>query len=95
MESPRIMDRVVCGDVGFGKTEIAIRAAFKAAMNGKQTVIMVPTTVLAQQHYERFSERMKNYPVTIELLSRLSTGKEQRETLQKLKGKYRYSNWYS
>ena len=85
MESPRIMDRVVCGDVGFGKTEIAIRAAFKAAMNGKQTVIMVLTTVLAQQHYERFSERMKNYPVTIELLSRLSTGKEQRETLQKIK----------
>lgn len=85
MESPRIMDRVVCGDVGFGKTEIAIRAAFKAAMNGKQTVIMVPTTVLAQQHYERFSERMKNYPVTIELLSRLSTSKEQRETLQKIK----------
>lgn len=84
MESFRIMDRVVCGDVGIGKTEIAIRAAFKAAMNEKQVVIMVPTTVLAQQHYERFSERMKNYPITIELLSRLSTSKEQHETLKKI-----------
>lgn len=84
MESPRIMDRIVCGDVGFGKTEVAIRAAFKAAMSGKQSVIMVPTTVLAQQHFERFSERMKNYPITIELLSRLSTSKEQKETLKKI-----------
>lgn len=84
MESHRIMDRVVCGDVGFGKTEVAIRAAFKAAIEGKQVVVMVPTTVLAQQHYERFVERMKNYPVTIELLSRLSTSKEQKNTLEKI-----------
>lgn len=84
MESPRVMDRVVCGDVGFGKTEVAIRAAFKAAIEGKQVVVMVPTTVLAQQHYERFTERMKNYPITIELLSRLSSLKEQKSTLDNI-----------
>lgn len=84
MESPRVMDRVVCGDVGFGKTEVAIRAAFKAAIEGKQVVMMVPTTVLAQQHYERFTERMKNYPITIELLSRLSSLKEQKTTLDNI-----------
>lgn len=85
MESPRIMDRIVCGDVGYGKTEVAIRAAFKAAIEGKQVVLMVPTTVLAQQHYERFTERMKNYPINIELLSRLLTSKEQTRTLKKIK----------
>lgn len=85
MESPRIMDRIVCGDVGYGKTEVAIRAAFKAAIEGKQVVLMVPTTVLAQQHYERFTERMKNYPINIELLSRLLTSKEQTQTLKKIK----------
>ncbi len=84
MESPRVMDRVVCGDVGFGKTEVAIRAAFKAAIEEKQVVVMVPTTVLAQQHYERFTERMKNYPITIELLSRLSSLKEQKTTLDNI-----------
>lgn len=84
MESPRVMDRVVCGDVGFGKTEVAIRAAFKAAIEGKQVVVMVPTTVLAQQHYESFTERMKNYPITIELLSRLSSLKEQKTTLDNI-----------
>lgn len=84
MESEKIMDRVICGDVGFGKTEVAIRASFKCAMEGKQVVILVPTTVLAQQHYERFSERMKNFPVTIELLSRLKSGKEQKEILEKI-----------
>lgn len=84
MESPRVMDRVVCGDVGFGKTEVAIRAAFKAAIEGKQVVVMVPTTVLAQQHYERFTERMKNYPITIELLSRLSSLKEQKTTFDNI-----------
>lgn len=84
MESPRVMDRVVCGDVGFGKTEVAIRAAFKAAIEGKQVVVMVPTTILAQQHYERFTERMKNYPITIELLSRLSSLKEQKTTLDNI-----------
>ena len=76
MESSRVMDRVVCGDVGYGKTEVAMRAAFKAAIDGKQVAILVPTTVLAQQHYARFSERMKNYPITIELLSRLKTAGE-------------------
>lgn len=84
MESDRVMDRVICGDVGYGKTEIAIRAAFKASVDGKQVVIMVPTTVLAQQHYERFSERFKNYPMTIELLSRLKSDKEQKEVLERI-----------
>lgn len=84
MESHRVMDRVICGDVGYGKTEIAIRAAFKAATDGKQVVLMVPTTVLAQQHYERFSERMKNYPITIELLSRLKSGSEQKKSLERI-----------
>ncbi len=77
MESGRPMDRLICGDVGFGKTEVAIRAAFKAAMNGKQVAMMVPTTVLAQQHYENFSARMANFPVTVELLSRFRTRAEQ------------------
>lgn len=84
MESDRIMDRVVCGDVGYGKTEIALRAAFKASIDGKQVVVMVPTTVLAQQHYERFTERFKNYPVSIEILSRLKSEKEQKEVLKKI-----------
>lgn len=84
MESRRIMDRVVCGDVGYGKTEVAMRAAFKATMDGKQIAILVPTTVLAQQHFERFSERMKNYPITVELLSRLKSGKEQKDLTNKL-----------
>ena len=77
MESGRSMDRLICGDVGFGKTEVAIRAAFKAAMNGNQVAMMVPTTVLAQQHYENFSARMANFPVTVELLSRYRTRAEQ------------------
>ncbi len=77
MESGRPMDRLICGDVGFGKTEVAIRAAFKAALNGKQVAMMVPTTVLAQQHYENFSARMANFPVTVELLSRYRTAAEQ------------------
>ena len=84
MESDKIMDRVDCGDVGYGKTEIALRAAFKASIDGKQVVVMVPTTVLAQQHYERFTERFKNYPVTIEILSRLKSEKEQKEVLKKI-----------
>lgn len=84
MESSRVMDRVVCGDVGYGKTEVAMRAAFKAAIDGKQVAILVPTTVLAQQHYSRFSERMKNYPITIELLSRLKTGGELNSSIKKI-----------
>ena len=77
MESGRPMDRLICGDVGFGKTEVAIRAAFKAAMNGKQVAMMVPTTVLAQQHYENFSVRMANFPVKVELLSRYRSNADQ------------------
>ena len=76
MEKPRPMDRLICGDVGFGKTEVAIRAAFKAVMAGKQVAILVPTTVLAQQHFNSFRERMADYPVRIELLSRFRTRKE-------------------
>ncbi|MDR3258310.1 MAG: transcription-repair coupling factor [Fusobacteriaceae bacterium] len=85
MESGRIMDRVICGDVGYGKTEIALRAAFKAAIDRKQVAILVPTTVLAQQHYERFTERFQNYPIIIESVSRLKTAKEQKEILDKVK----------
>lgn len=84
MESGKVMDRLVCGDVGYGKTEVAIRAAFKAIMDEKQVVLLVPTTVLAEQHYERFRERFKNYPINIEILSRVQTKKEQEESLKKI-----------
>ena len=84
MESPMPMDRLVCGDVGFGKTEVAMRAAFKAATDGKQVAVLVPTTVLALQHYNTFRERMKNFPVRIEYLSRGKTAKEVRELLADL-----------
>jgi len=84
MESERPMDRLICGDVGFGKTEVAIRAAFKSVMGGKQVAILVPTTVLAEQHYRNFRERMSDYPVTVELLSRFRTAAEQRKTVQGL-----------
>jgi transcription-repair coupling factor (superfamily II helicase) len=70
MEAARPMDRLICGDVGFGKTEVAIRAAFKAVMGGKQVAVLVPTTVLAQQHFNTFRERMADYPLRVELLSR-------------------------
>ncbi|MGE4178403.1 MAG: transcription-repair coupling factor [Limisphaerales bacterium] len=83
-ESPRPMDRLICGDVGFGKTEVAIRAAFKTVMGGKQVAILVPTTVLAQQHANTFQERMSDYPVRIELLSRFRSKREQRLVLEKL-----------
>ena len=82
MESPRPMDRLICGDVGFGKTEIAIRAAFKAVTGGKQVAILAPTTVLAEQHVRTFRSRMSDYPVRIELLSRLQTPAEAREILE-------------
>src|SRR5581483_5446092 len=85
MESERPMDRLICGDVGFGKTEVAIRAAFKAVMAGKQVAVLVPTTVLAQQHYQNFRERMSDYPVNIEMLSRFRTQGEQRKVLQQLR----------
>lgn len=85
MESSKIMDRLICGDVGYGKTEIAIRAAFKAVQDGKQVVFLVPTTILAQQHYNTFVQRMKDYPINIELLSRFRTSAEQKKTVEKLK----------
>lgn len=85
MESSKIMDRLICGDVGYGKTEIAIRAAFKAVQDGKQVVFLVPTTILAQQHYNTFIQRMKDYPITIELLCRFCSAAEQKKTVEKLK----------
>ncbi len=87
MESLRPMDRLVCGDVGFGKTEVAIRAAFKAAVDGKQTAVLVPTTLLAYQHYNSFKERLKEFPCTVEYLSRARKASDTKEILQKLKDK--------
>lgn len=84
MESPRPMDRLVCGDVGFGKTEVAIRAAFKAVDNGKQVAVLVPTTILAYQHYRTFTERLKEMPVSIGYLNRFRTAKQKTETLKDL-----------
>ena len=84
MESPRPMDRLICGDVGFGKTELAIRAAFKAAADSKQTAVLVPTTVLAMQHYRTFSQRLKDFPVRVELLSRARKPKEVKQILADL-----------
>ena len=85
MESTKIMDRLICGDVGYGKTEIAIRAAFKAVQDGKQVAFLVPTTILAQQHYNNFVQRMKDFPVNIDLLCRFRSAGEQKKTLEKLK----------
>ena len=85
MDNPKPMDRLICGDVGYGKTEVAIRAAYRAVMSGKQVAILVPTTVLAQQHHQTFSERFKIYPVVIEVLSRFKSPREQKEILQRLK----------
>jgi len=84
MESPRPMDRLICGDVGYGKTEIALRAAFKAVMDGKQVAVLVPTTVLAQQHYETFCRRLAPFPVRVAMLSRLLSEREQREVVEAL-----------
>ena len=84
MESLRPMDRLICGDVGYGKTEIAIRAAFKAVMDNKQVAVLVPTTVLAQQHYKTFSERLKSFPCTVTALSRFRTKAEQKQILEKI-----------
>ncbi len=84
MEKPKPMDRLICGDVGFGKTEVAIRAAFKAVMDGRQVAVLVPTTVLAQQHFNNFRERMADYPVRIELLSRFRTKREQARVVKDL-----------
>ena len=85
MESERIMDRLICGDVGYGKTEVAIRAAFKAVQEGKQVAYLVPTTILAQQHYNTFEERMKSFPVTVAQLSSFRTSKQIKQTLIDLK----------
>jgi transcription-repair coupling factor (superfamily II helicase) len=85
MEKERPMDRLLCGDVGYGKTEVAIRAAFKAVMDGKQVAVLVPTTILAQQHYETFRERFADYPVNISVISRFRARKEQTQTIKGLK----------
>ncbi len=84
MESESPMDRLVCGDVGFGKTEIAIRAAFKTCCDGKQAAILVPTTILAFQHYKTFQERLKDFPVTVDYINRFKSAKEKKETLQRV-----------
>ena len=84
MEKERPMDRLICGDVGFGKTEIAVRAAFKAACDNKQVAVLVPTTVLAFQHYKTFSERLKDFPVKVDYLSRARTSAETRQILKNL-----------
>ena len=85
MESRKIMDRLICGDVGYGKTEIALRAAFKAVQDSKQVVYLVPTTILAQQHYNTFVQRMKDFPVRIDMLSRFCTPSQQKKTLEDLR----------
>jgi transcription-repair coupling factor (superfamily II helicase) len=84
MEEPRPMDRLICGDVGYGKTEVALRAAFKAVMDGKQAALLVPTTVLAQQHYQTFIDRLRPFPVDVEMLSRFRSRKQQKEVLERL-----------
>ncbi|MDP3016111.1 MAG: transcription-repair coupling factor, partial [Deltaproteobacteria bacterium] len=85
MGNPKPMDRLVCGDVGFGKTEVALRAAYRAVMDGRQVAFLVPTTVLAQQHHQTFCERFKNYPVVIEVLSRFKSPRDQKKILQRLR----------
>jgi len=87
MTSPKPMDRVICGDVGFGKTEVAMRAAFIAVNNGKQVAVLVPTTLLAQQHYQNFSDRFADWPIQVEVISRFRTAKEQATIIQKLADK--------
>ena len=85
MENPRPMDRLLCGDVGYGKTEVALRAAFKAVMDQKQVAYLAPTTVLAEQQYQEFKERMKDFPIKVEILNRFKSAKYQKEVIQKLK----------
>jgi transcription-repair coupling factor (superfamily II helicase) len=84
LEAPRPMDRLICGDVGYGKTEVAIRAAFKAVQDGKQVAVLVPTTILAQQHWLTFKERLADFPVTVEVLSRFRTAREQKDVVARL-----------
>ncbi|MBI5418241.1 transcription-repair coupling factor [Candidatus Poribacteria bacterium] len=85
MEKPKPMDRLICGDVGYGKTEVAIRAGFKAVMDGQQVAVLVPTTILAEQHYHTFSDRMADYPIKIDMLSRFRQPKEQKKIIENLK----------
>lgn len=85
MERPLPMDRLICGDVGYGKTEVALRAAFKAVMDNKQVAVLVPTTILAQQHYRTFKDRLSAYPVTVDVLSRFRTASQQKRAIQKLR----------
>src|SRR5205085_7377575 len=84
MQRPRPMDRLICGDVGYGKTELAVRAAFKAVDNGRQVAVLVPTTVLAEQHYRTFSGRFAEYPFTVECLSRFRSAGEQKRIVKRL-----------
>jgi len=84
MESERVMDRLLCGDVGYGKTEVAIRAIFKAVMDGKQVAYLVPTTVLAQQHYMTFTERFKGFPVNVDVISRFRSHSEQKKIIKNI-----------
>lgn len=84
MESPHPMDRLICGDVGFGKTEVAVRAAFKTCLDGRQAAILVPTTILAFQHYKTFRERLRDFPVTVDYINRFKSAKEKKETLQRV-----------
>ncbi|MGL5313873.1 MAG: transcription-repair coupling factor [Peptostreptococcaceae bacterium] len=85
MESDKVMDRLICGDVGYGKTEVAIRAIFKACMDQKQVAVLVPTTILAQQHYNTFKERFENYPIRVEVLSRFKTPRQQKQIIEDAK----------
>ena len=85
METPSPMDRLVCGDVGFGKTEVAVRAAFKAAIDGKQVALLVPTTILAFQHYKTFVDRLKDFPITVDYLNRFKSAAQKKETIEKVK----------
>ncbi|MBN1072867.1 transcription-repair coupling factor [Clostridium botulinum] len=85
MESDKVMDRLLCGDVGYGKTEVALRAAFKAVMDGKQVALLVPTTILAEQHYKNMKKRFSDFPIKIDMVSRFRTAKEQKATIQRLK----------
>ena len=84
MEEPVPMDRLLCGDVGYGKTEVAMRAAFKSVMEGKQAAVLTPTTVLAYQHYDTFRTRFAPFPVKVELLSRFRSSKEQKEVVKRV-----------
>src|SRR4029079_5207830 len=84
LQKPRPMDRLICGDVGYGKTEVAIRAAFKCIDNGKQVAVLVPTTVLAEQHYRTFGQRLAEYPFTVEAVSRFKTHAQQKEILKRV-----------